>query len=443
MMSMLCRLQRQRRVLALAASLLAVTTAHAADFHGQIDGAAKAANDQVIGWRRAIHQHPELAFQEKRTAALVARELKALGYQVRTGVADTGVVAVLKGGKPGGSVALRADMDALPVKEPSGLAFASTDTGTWDGKTVPVMHACGHDAHTAILLGVATVLAKMRAELPGTVTLLFQPGEETGWDKSRDGAARMLAEGAFDMAHPTAVFGLHVASTYNVGQMAYRGGPIQASYDTVNIEVHGKQTHGSAPWTGTDAVVGAATVVTSLQTVVSRQLNTLSTPTVFTIGSIHGGERAGIIPENVRMEGAISTFSEQMRQQAFDTIRRTAEAAAATVGAQARVELAEGYPVNVNNPELSAWAKAPLDAVFGEQGVITMPVPSTGSEDFSYYAQAVPGVFFYLGVTTQGTDASQAPRGHSPNFNLDESALQYGVRALSYLATDYLPSQPK
>jgi amidohydrolase len=428
--------RRLRAALALALTA-AAAQAGAQDLHAQVDAGAQAVNEQVIAWRRDIHQHPELAFQERRTSALVAKVLKNLGYEVHTGLADTGVVAVLRGGKPGGSVALRADMDALPIKEPAGLSFVSTATATWEGKTVPVMHACGHDAHTAILLGVATVLARMKDQLAGTVTLVFQPGEETGWDKSRDGAARMLADGAFEFAHPTAVFGLHLASTYNVGQMAYRSGVLQASYDTVNIDVQGRQTHGSAPWTGVDSVVAAANVVTSLQSVVSRQLNTLATPTVFTIGSIHGGERAGIIPANVKMEGAISTFSEDMRQLAFERIKHTAEAAAETAGARAVVELAPGYPVNVNHPELSQWAKAPLGAVFG-QGVIEMPVPSTGSEDFSYFSQAVPGVFFYLGVTTPGVDASKAPRGHSPDFKVDESALQFGVRALAYLATDYL-----
>lgn len=407
--------------------------------HAELDAAADDVEAQVIAWRRDIHQHPELAFQERRTAALVAQELTALGFEVRTGVADTGVVAVLRGGRPGSSVALRADMDALPIKEETGLPFASTETGVWEGRTVPLMHACGHDAHTAMLLGVARVLAAYRAELPGVVTLIFQPAEETGWDEARDGAARMLKEGAF-AEHPQAVFGLHVNPGIAVGQTRTRPGPLQASYDTVNITVRGRQTHGSSPWTGVDSVVATGQVITALQTVVSRQVNTVASPVVFTIGSVHGGERAGIIPEQVTMEGAISTFSETLRNQTFEHIRTTAQGAASALGATAEVDLAPGYPVNENNAAMYDWAsQGPLKAVFGD-GAGLLEVPSTGSEDFAYFQKAAPGLFFYLGVgdPDPNVDLQNAPRGHSPRFMLDERGLKYGVRALSYLAVDFL-----
>lgn len=425
-------------LLALAAIGIATAGPAAAQTisHARIDQAADAGQAQVIAWRRQIHQHPELAFQEVKTAALVASALKKMGYQVRTGVAGTGVVATLKGGRPGGGVALRADMDGLPVKEETGLPFASTDTGVWEGKTVPVMHACGHDAHVAILLGTAQILASMRQDIPGSVTLIFQPAEETGWGEDRDGAARMIAEGALDAAPVGAIFGLHVSAMMHVGEMWVRPGPIQASYDTVNITVQGRQTHGSSPWTGIDPVVGAAQVVTALQTVVSRQVNTTQYPLVFTIGSIHGGERAGIIPDQVKMEGAISTYDEALRDNAFEHIRTTAQAAAATVGASAQVELVKGYPVNVNDAPLYDWAKGPLSSLFGD-GFKYAPL-STGSEDFSWFSRRVPGVFFHMGVVAPDDDVTKVARNHSPLFRIDEKALNYGVRALSYLALDYL-----
>ena len=404
--------------------------------HERIDGAADAVEQDVIGWRRQIHQHPEFAFQEVKTSALVAATLRKMGYQVRTGVAGTGVVATLKGGKPGGGVALRADMDGLPVKEDTGLPFASTDTGVWEGKTVPVMHACGHDTHVAMLLGAAKILAEMKADLPGSITLIFQPAEETGWGKERDGAARMVAEGALKQAPVDAIFGLHVTSSMHVGEASTRAGPYEASYDTVNIKVQGRQTHGSSPWTGVDSVVAAAEVVTSLQTVVSRQINTTQIPLVFTIGSIHGGERAGIIPDSVSMEGAISTYDDGLRDTAFARIKSTAEAAAATMGATASVELVKGYPVNSNDPALYAWAQGPLDAVFGKNMKVSPLL--LGSEDFSWFSQEVPGLFVHIGVSPPGADLATAPKNHSPKFLVDEDALKYGVKALSYLAVDYL-----
>nr|MBA4770389.1 amidohydrolase [Sphingobium sp.] len=427
--------------LSMASPAMAQNAARVPIGHAAIDKAADAVEPQVIAWRRQIHQHPELAFQEVKTAALISGALKKMGYQVRTGVAGTGVVATLTGGRPGGGVALRADMDGLPVKEETGLPFASTDTGSWEGKTVPVMHACGHDAHVAVLLGTAKILADMKADLPGSVTLIFQPGEETGWGKDRDGAARMIAHGALKMAPVDAVFGLHAGSDLHVGEAATRPGPYQASYDTVNIVVQGRQTHGSAPWTGVDSVVGAAQVVTALQTVVSRQINATQFPLVFTIGSIHGGERAGIIPDSVSMEGAISTYDEGLRDQAFARIKSTAEAAAGTVGATAKVELVKGYPVNVNDPALYEWGKGPLGAVFGDG--LKLADRRTGSEDFSWFGREVPSLFLHFGVTTPGADIATVARNHSPKFIVDETGLKYGVRALTTLAVDYLQQHPK
>jgi amidohydrolase len=429
--------------LAIAACTLAMATPAAAQdvSHARIDRSADAVEAQVIAWRRQIHQHPELAFQEVKTAALIAGALRKMGYQVRTGVAGTGIVATLTGGRPGGGVALRADMDGLPVKEETGLPFASTDTGVWEGKTVPVMHACGHDTHVAVLLGAAKILSDMKADLPGSVTLLFQPGEETGWGKERDGAARMIAEGALKAAPVDAVFGLHAGSDLYVGEAATRPGPYQASYDTVNIVVQGRQTHGSAPWTGVDPVVGAAQVVTALQTVVSRQINATQYPLVFTIGSIHGGDRAGIIPDSVAMEGAISTYDEGLRDLAFAKIKATAEAAAATVGATAKVELVKGYPVNINDAALYEWGKTSLAAVFGSG--LKLADRRTGSEDFSWFGREVPGLFLHFGITRPGTDITTVARNHSPKFLVDEDGLKYGVKALTYLTVDYLSQHSK
>jgi amidohydrolase len=403
----------------------------------RISAAALKIEDKVIAWRRDIHQNPELSYQETRTAALAAKHLAALGYEVRTGVGITGVVGTLKGGKPGGVVALRADMDALPVEEKVDVPFASKAKAQWLGQTVPVMHACGHDAHVAILMGVAEILAEMRAEIPGTVKLLFQPCEEGAYDGRPSGAQKMIEDGVFDAPTPTAVFGLHVTSAQASGQIALRAGGLMASADSLKIDIQGRQTHGSSPWRGVDPVVTAAQIILALQTIPSRQLDVTATPAVVTIATVHGGVRGNIIPDSVEMQGTIRTHDEAVRADIWKRIEKTATGIAETQGAKATVKVYQGVPVTHNDPPLTAWGTKSLGRGVGEDRVKESR-PVMGAEDFSILAQKVPGMFFFLGVTPPGEDPREAPANHSPLFHIHEPALKYGVRSLAYLAIDYL-----
>ena len=396
----------------------------------RISDAALKIEDKVIAWRRDIHQNPELSYQEKRTAALAAEHLTKLGIEVKTGVGITGVVGILKGGKPGGVVALRADMDALPVEEKVDVPFASKAKAQWLGQTVPVMHACGHDAHVAILMA-------MRDEIPGTVKLLFQPNEEGSYDGRPSGAQAMIDDGVFAAPTPTAIFGLHVTSAIASGAIALRPGGLMASADSLKINIHGRQTHGSSPWRGVDPVVTAAQIILALQTIPSRQLDSTLTPSVLTISTVHGGVRANIIPDTLEMQGTIRTHDEGVRADIWKRIEKTATAIADSQGARAEVKVHEGVPVTYNDPPLTAWATKSLGRGVGEERV-TESRPVMGAEDFSFLAQQVPGMFFFLGVTPPDEDPHEAPANHSPLFHIHEPAMKYGVRALSYLAIDYL-----
>jgi amidohydrolase len=424
------RLTRIFLALALPASALAA----AAD----IETWAKPVDGKVLNWRRDIHQFPELGNREFRTAKLVAEHLKSLGLEVTTGVAHTGVIAVLKGGKPGPRIALRADMDALPVTESSGLPFESKQTTEFRGQKTGVMHACGHDSHTAILMGVAEAMAKHRAEIAGEVLFIFQPAEEGPPDGETGGADQMLAEGIFKSFKPEAVFGLHVFSTLNAGQLGYRSGPLMAASDRFNIVVKGRQTHGSRPWGGVDPIVAAAEIVTSAQNIVSRRQNLTKQPIVVSFGAINGGIRYNIIPDSVELVGTIRTFDDDMRAQAFKDLANVAEHVAAAHGATvvAKIPDTVGNPVTVNNPELTARVLPSLKKVAGAE-VVEMTL-TTGAEDFAYFAKEVPGFFFFVGATPKGVDASTAPSNHSPQFFLDESALPLGTRALLQISMDYL-----
>jgi len=405
----------------------------------EVTAAATRLKAQVIDWRRDFHQHPELSNREEKTAAKVAQRLRAMGLKPTTGIAHHGVVAIIKGGKPGPRIALRADMDALPVTEQTGLPFASKATSTYRGETVGVMHACGHDAHTATLLGVADALMKMRANLPGEVMLIFQPAEEGSPPPEEGGAALMLKEGLFAEFKPEAVFGLHVFSSVPAGQIAVRGGPLMAASDRFGIKVIGRQTHGSAPWNGVDPIVATADLVGTAQTIVSRRTNLSKQPAVVTFGAIKGGIRYNIIPDEVEMVGTIRTFDEGMRQQIFADLRNVAEHTAAAHGARAETEIyeAEGNPATVNDPALTAKMLPSLQAVVGEGNVYEPPL-QMGAEDFSLYAQQVPGLFFFVGSTSEGIDPATAPANHSPKFLLDEKALDVGLRALLQVSLDYL-----
>jgi len=405
----------------------------------QVDRLASQVQQKVLTWRRDIHQHPELSNRETRTANLVATHLRSLGLEVRTGVAHTGVVGVLRGGKPGPVVALRADMDALPVTEEVDVPFASKVRTTYNGQEVGVMHACGHDAHTAILMGVAEVLAGMRNELPGTVTFIFQPAEEGAPAGERGGAQLMIEEGALDTPTPSAIFGLHVFP-YPAGEIRYRSGGIMAAADAFRIIVKGRQTHGALPWAGVDPIVVASQIVVALQTITSRQVDLTAAPAIITVGAINGGVRFNIIPDSVVMLGTIRTFDTAMRNDIHQRMRRTAESIAQSAGATALVVIDTTTAVTYNDPALTERIVPTLRAVAGANHLV-VGAPSTTAEDFSRYQQRIPGVFFFLGITPPGTDPAKVAPNHSPRFFVDEAALPTGVRVMAHLAVDYLSAR--
>jgi amidohydrolase len=432
-------------IFAFAGAVLTIFTnaVPATDLHAQgspatqIDGLAQELSDKVVRWRRDFHEHPELGNRETRTAKIVADHLRSLGIEVRTNVAHTGVVGVLKGAKPGKVVALRADMDGLPVTEQVNVPFASKVRTTYNGQEVGVMHACGHDNHVAILMGVAEVLSRMKDQLPGTVKFLFQPAEEGAPAGEEGGAALMVKEGAVDDPKPDAVFGLHVWGAGTVGRISYRGGPTMASSDVLRITVRGRQTHGAVPWGGVDPIVVGSQIVLGLQTIASRQLDVTKTPSIITVGSIHGGVRYNIIPDEVQLEGTIRTFDENVRQDMHRRIKLTAESIAASAGATANVAITTLYPVTVNDPTLTQKMLPTLQRVAGADNVSEQPLV-TAAEDFSFFAQRAPGMFIFLGATRKGVDPATAPANHSPLFDVDEGVLPLGVRTLATLAADFL-----
>jgi len=403
--------------------------------HDRIDRAASEVMSKVIGWRRDLHRHPELGNREVRTAGIVAEHLRQLGLEVRTGIARTGVVGVLRGGKPGKVVALRADMDALPVTEETGLPFASTERAEYDGREVGVMHACGHDAHTSMLMGAAEVLAGLRDELPGTVVFIFQPAEEGAPSGEDGGAAVMIAEGVLDDPKVDAIFGLHVFP-FEAGAIQVRPGGFMAGGDTLDIRVKGRQTHGALPWQGVDPIVVASQVVLGLQTIISRQSDLTSAPAVITLGIFQAGNRSNIIPDEARLVGTIRTFDQEMRREIHERVKRTASGIAEAAGTTAEVTIMPGNPITYNDPTLTAQIAPSLARV--TTSFLPSPPVTTTSEDFSEYQQRVPGVFFFLGVAPKGVEPAKVEPNHSPRFMVEEGALATGVRALASVAADYL-----
>jgi amidohydrolase len=397
----------------------------------------KQTEPKVIEWRRDFHQNPELGNRETRTAGIVATHLKSLGMEVETGIAYTGVVGLLKGAKPGPTVMLRADMDALPVTEKTDVPFKSTKTTNYRGVDVGIMHACGHDTHVAMLMGAAEVLANMKNELAGNVMFVFQPAEEGAPQGEEGGAELMLKEGIFKKYKPDVAFGLHITSKLNVGQIGYRSGPAMASADRFEITVKGEQTHGSTPWAGADPIAAAAQIVTGVNHIVSRQINITKEPEIVSFGKIVGGVRNNIIPEEVEMVGTIRNFDMDNRQQIFEKIKTTAEHIAMSSGNTAHVTIYEGYPVTVNDPKLTKKMLPALEKVTGKGNLIEMP-KITGAEDFSFYAMEVPGLFVFLGGTPKGTDSKEAPSNHSPYFYADESSFKLGTKALTHFTLDYM-----
>lgn len=402
----------------------------------EIDRRTGAVAGKVVAWRRDIHQYPELGNREFRTAKMVAAHLRTLGIEVREKVGHTGVVGVLRGGRPGPVVALRADMDALPVTEMVDLPFASKVRATYNGEEVGVMHACGHDNHVAILMGAAEVLSGVRGQLPGTVVFIFQPAEEGPPEGEEGGAALMIKEGVLTNPAPEVIFGLHVGPS-PLGRIAYRAGGIQAAVDDLRIVVRGRQTHGASPWGGVDPIVVSAQIINALQTVTSRQMNLVAAPSVVTIGMIRGGVRGNIIPDSVEMVGTIRTLDPGHRVDIRERVRRTAEKVAEASGATAEVTIRADVPVTYNDPELTEQMAPTLRRV-ARNGNVGVTNPGTSADDFSFFQEKIPGLYFFLGVTPDGTDPRTAPANHSPHFFADEGALPVGVRAMAHLAADYL-----
>jgi amidohydrolase len=405
----------------------------------KLSQAANSIEQKVISWRRDFHEHPELGNREVRTAAIIAKHLQSLGISVQTGVATTGVVGVLTGGKPGPVVALRADMDGLPVIERTPVSFASKAKSTYNGQEVGVMHACGHDSHVAILMGVAEILAANKKDLKGTVKFIFQPAEEGVQAGEKGGAEQMIKEGVLNNPKVDAIFGLHINSETEVGKIYYKPGGTMASVNDMKIVVKGKSAHGAAPWSSIDPVVVAAQIINNLQTIVSRNLNITENAGVVTIGAIHGGNRSNIIPEQVEMLGtvrALSVADEKMLVEKVKTIvTKTAEALGAT--AEVAIPYSSHYPVTFNDLELTKKMLPSLQTTAGADNVV-VDVPSTGAEDFSFFQEKVPGIYFFLGGMPKGKDPKLAPSHHTPDFYIDESGFLLGVKALANLTVDYM-----
>jgi amidohydrolase len=409
-----------------------------------VSQAADKIESKVIEWRRDFHQHPELGNSEVRTAAIVAKHLKSLGIEVKTGVAKTGVVGILKGGKPGPVVALRADMDALPVTERNALPFASKVKTTYNSQEVGVMHACGHDSHVAILMGVAEVLASMKKDLKGTVKFIFQPAEEGAPKGEEGGAELMVKEGVMNNPKVDVVFGLHIDSQTEVGKITYRPGGTMASVNDMKITVKGRQAHGAAPWSSIDPIVVSSQIVNSLQTIVSRNLNVTENAAVVTIGSIHGGVRSNIIPEQVEMLGTVRALTNEDEKMIIDRIKQIVTKTAEAAGATAIVEIpySSHYPVTFNDVALTNRMLPSLQKTAGTEKVVLVPA-ETGAEDFSFYQQKAPGLFIFLGGLPKGKNPKTAPSHHTPDFFIDESGFKLGVNALANLTLDYMEMDKK
>lgn len=408
----------------------------------KIDQKSKSIEPKIIEWRRDFHQNPELGNREFKTAEKIAAHLKSLGIEVQTGVGHTGVVGLLKGGKPGPVVALRADMDGLPVTERVDVPFKSTVMADYNGQKVGVMHACGHDTHISILMGVAEVLSSMKADLKGTVKFIFQPAEEGAPEGEEGGAKLMIKEGVLENPKVDAIFGLHINSQTEVGKIGYKPGATMAAVDFFSIDVKGKQTHGAYPWSGVDPIVTSAQIVMGLQTIVSRNLDLTKAPAVVTIGAINGGIRQNIIPEQVKMIGTIRTFDEDMHQKVHKRITEIATNIAESAGAKADVNIGILYPVTYNDIPLTEEMIGTLKDVAGKDNVKLVPAAS-GAEDFSFFQQKVPGFFFFLGGMPVGKDPLTASAHHTPDFFIDDSGMLLGVRSLSRLTVDYMEKKAK
>lgn len=410
-----------------------------ADLSAKINAAADKIEPKTIAWRRDLHEHPELGNSETRTARIIAAHLRSLGIEVIEGVGKTGVVGVLKGGKPGPCIGLRADMDGLPVVERTGLPFASKERSTYNGQSVGVMHACGHDTHVSILMGVAEILAGMKKDLAGTVKFVFQPAEEGPPEGEEGGAPLMIKDGVLENPHVDVMFGLHINSQTEVGKIKYRTGGIMAASDWFKINVKGKQTHGSQPWAGIDPVVVSAQIINGLQTIVSRQTELTKNPAVVSVSVINGGVRSNIIPEDVTMLGTIRTLDTGMQRLIHEKIALTASKIAEASGATAETSIDKKTLVTYNDPALTKKMIPSFIKAAGEENVIETEAV-TGAEDFSFFAEKVPSIFFFIGGMEKGKDPKTAFPHHTPDFVLDESGMKTGVKAFCHLVLDYMQS---
>lgn len=418
------------------ATMSAAPQATGAALLTEIDRRIAAAQPQLIEWRRHLHQYPELSNREAETAKYIAEKLRSFGLEPQTGVARHGVVAVLRGGMPGPTVALRADMDGLPVREETDVPFASKATGEYEGNTVGVMHACGHDTHVAMLLTAAKVLSEVKERLPGSVKFIFQPAEEGApRGETPAGAQAMVDAGVMKNPDVDAIFGLHVFANIPTGQLTYRSGPFMAASDQLDIVIRGRQTHGATPWRGIDPIVVGSQIVMALQTVVSRGVDITQLPAIVTVGQFQAGVRNNIIPDNARLVGTIRTFDDGMQADIHAKITRIAQNIAEAAGTTAQVTITKGYPVTVNDPALTARMLPTLERV--APGMVKESELITGAEDFTYFQRQVPGMFFFLGITPPA-QVGKAPQNHSPLFVVDEAALPTGVRALAHLTVDYM-----
>jgi amidohydrolase len=405
-----------------------------ADLKNDLEKQISPLMDKVIEWRHDIHQNPELSNREFRTAKKVEEHLLSLGIKVETKVAYTGVVGLIEGDLPGPTIALRADMDGLPVIEKTGLPFASKKMTEYLGQSVGVMHACGHDAHVAILMGVAEFLAKNKDQLKGNVMLIFQPAEEGPPEGENGGAKMMLEEGIFDKYNPEVIFGLHVGNGPH-GYIGVSSGPAMAAAGTYRIKIKGVQAHGSRPWDSIDPIMASAELIQNLNTIVSRRINIVNNPAVISVGIVRSGTRGNIIPEDSEIQGTIRTFDPKLREEIYQEIRQVAEGVALGTGAEITVEFDVGgfYPVTFNNTDLVERLTPSLMQATNNK--VYEMTPSTGAEDFSFFSNVIPGMYFWLGVNAPGV--MEAPGNHSPYFVVDDGALDEGLRALVYLVTDY------
>ncbi|GAA4739355.1 amidohydrolase [Flavisolibacter ginsenosidimutans] len=429
-----------RKTIAFLSFIVTLHTASAQkDFSAAINSTTSKIEPKCIAWRRQLHENPELGNREFKTAKLIADHLRSLGIDVKEGVAHTGVVGILRGAKPGPVIGLRADMDALPVLEKTGLPFASKIKGTYNGQEVPVMHACGHDTHVAMLMSVAEILAGMKNELAGTVKFVFQPAEE-GVQKGEEGGAElMVKEGVMDDPKVDVMFGLHIKSGIEVGKISVRPGGFYAGVSDMKIVVKGKPSHGAYPWNSVDPIVTSAQIINALQTIVSRNVNLTENAGVITVGAINGGNRSNIIPEDVTMLGTIRSLSKEQEAYQIERIKTVVTKTAEAAGASATIEApySSHYPVTFNNEALTAKMIPSLQKAVGVQNVVSRPV-EMGAEDFSFFGEKVPAVFFNLGAMPKGQDPKKAPPHHTPEFFVDESAMQNGIKAFLFLVTDYM-----